>query len=205
MASPRARLDALRADGGREDVASLELESEIAKSQRKHRARARARTMSETVADSSAAALRPVLCCACVSAYVAAQCNVRKLGAVAECWQPLLEQHTSVVLSGPMVLWHAVLQSFSPEAASPQTVLPTPQEALNALGCTVGVLLAHELLRRMFVWLVWYSRRSTTSWDDVLFGCGARFWPHVPHHFQTDEVVLRVYRTGDVPRCARPL
>ncbi len=180
MASPRARLRELTADGGRENVASLELESEIAKSQRKHGGRARARTMSEVVADGSAAALRPVLCCACASAYVAAQCSVRELGAMTDCWQPLLEQHAAIVVSGPMVLWRAVLQSFARETESKQTVLPTSQEALNALGCAVGVLLAHELLRRVFVWLVWYSRHSATSWDDVLFGCGASLWPCAP-------------------------
>ena len=79
-----------------------------------------------------------------------------------------------VVLSSPIVLWHTVSDSFWPASAEASAqVLPTAQEALNALGGCVGVLLLHELLRQTFVWLVWVSRRSDTTWGDVLFGCGA--------------------------------
>lgn len=149
----------------REDVAGRELESEI---ERKHRGPV------HVVAGRAAAALRPALCCAGAAAYVGAQCSVRGLGNVSDCWQPLLDHHVSVILSGPVVLWHAVSQSFSTNREFPEHIFPTAQEALNALGCTVGVLLAHEVLRHVCIWLVWYSRHTDTSWDDVLFGCGTR-------------------------------
>lgn len=171
MAS-RPGLSAL-SDGGREAIAGRELESEIAASQKRKHGRARARTMTEAVADGGAAAVRPLLCCTAAAAYVAAQCSTRNLGDVAQCWHPLLEQHASAALSSPMVLCQAVSQAFFPANAPPQNALPTPQEALNALASTAGILIVHELLRHMFIGLVRFSRRSSTSWDDVLFGCGA--------------------------------
>lgn len=205
METPTRGLDALRADGGREFVAGRELESEIAESQRKRRGRARARTMTEAVVDGGAVALRPVLFCAALAAYVAAQCSVRELGAISECWQPLLVVHTSAMVSGPVMLWRTVVHSFWEQNASAQHQLPTPLEALNTLGGTVGVLIIHELLRYVFVGLVWYSRRSDTSWDDVLFGCGARASLLLLSHRSKTKTSASASRTGDVSRCTHNL
>jgi hypothetical protein len=137
------------------------LDSEITESQHT-RGRASAPALTQTAAGGA------------VLAYVHAQCSARSLGSADECWQPLLQQHAVVALSSPIVLWHTVSDSFWPASAEASAqVLPTAQEALNALGGCVGVLLLHELLRQTFVWLVWASRRSDTTWGDVLFGCGA--------------------------------